>query len=413
MFKNALHQAICKNLDKLEEWYDKKSKEVPFAITTSIDVRDAEFKISSVDANIYPAGFNNICEADRNSAPEIFQKFVNARYGNIKNILLLSEEHTNNPYYWENVYAFSEIIQNAGYEIRISMPVENLQLSEMQTSGGKTLQLTKTTKEGSKLVCEDGFEADLVISNNDFSDPHQEWAQGLDLTMNPPRELGWYQRKKSTHFKHFQSLVNEFAATLDLDPWLLSCPTKSMMDFDTSSEQSKAKLAALVDEMLAEIRSKYDEYNIAATPSVFIKNNAGTYGLAVTQVQSGDEVTAWNNKIRKKMKAAKGGGKVTEIILQEGIPSKVKSDGDTAEPVIYMFGSQLIGGFFRTHSKKGESESLNSPGAVYRRLCMTDLRMEPDQHLEENVYGWLARLSSLAVAYEAKEMGVKFKNYQL
>jgi glutamate--cysteine ligase len=166
--------------------------------------------------------------------------------------------------------------------------------------------------------------------------------------------------------------------------------------------------------MLADIQKKYDEYGIDKEPRVFIKNNAGTYGLAVTQVNSGQEVKEWNNKARKKMKAAKGGAKVTEIILQEGIPSIVKSDdGATAEPVIYMFGCQLIGGFFRTHSKKSENESLNSPGAVFKRMCMTDLRMEPDQHMEENVYGWLAKLSSLAVALEAQDMGVSFLNYRL
>ena len=108
------------------------------------------------------------------------------------------------------------------------------------------------------------------------------------------------------------------------------------------------------------------------------------------------------------MKAAKGGRSVEEVILQEGIPSSVSSDGITAEPAIYMVGCGLAGGFLRAHGKKGKNESLNSPGAVYKRLCVSDLDVSVEGHPLENVYGWLARLGLMAIGLESEAMGVTY-----
>ncbi len=104
------------------------------------------------------------------------------------------------------------------------------------------------------------------------------------------------------------------------------------------------------------------------------------------------------------MKAAKGGREISQVIVQEGIPSRVRSEGFSAEPVIYMVGTELAGGFLRTHGEKGATDSLNSPGAVYRRLCVSDLNVSLEGSPLENVYGWTARLGLLAIAMEAQEL---------
>jgi glutamate--cysteine ligase len=179
-----------------------------------------------------------------------------------------------------------------------------------------------------------------------------------------------------------------------------------------ADETSLKTLSEKVDAMLVRLQKQYDQRGITEKPFVFVKNNAGTYGLAVIRVGSGAEVMDWNYKSRKKMKAAKGGRDVEEVIIQEGIPSHVQAEGGiTAEPVIYMIGTELAGGFLRTHAEKSSSESLNSPGAVYKRLCVSDLNVSLKGHPLENVYGWSARLGVLAIGLEAKEMGISFKGY--
>jgi glutamate--cysteine ligase len=148
----------------------------------------------------------------------------------------------------------------------------------------------------------------------------------------------------------------------------------------------------------------YRKRGLSYKPFLFLKNNQGTYGLGVLKVSSPTDLEKWTYDQRKKMKAAKGGGGVSELIIQEGIPSQVRSEGATAEPVIYMIGSSLAGGFLRTHPSKSESESLNSPGAVYHRLCMADLELKPKDCPMEHVYGWVTRLGFLAVLEELKAL---------
>ncbi len=191
----------------------------------------------------------------------------------------------------------------------------------------------------------------------------------------------------------------------------MSIETEEFLDFDIQSEASRHALADRVDIMISNLRATYRSRGLQQEPFVFVKNNAGTYGLAVIKVNSGAEVKEWSYKSRKKMKAAKGGREVEEVIIQEGIPSIVSSEGASAEPVIYMVGSELAGGFLRTHGEKSSTESLNSPGAVYKRLCVSDLLIKAEGCPMENTYGWTAKLGLLAIGYEAEEMKTTYRNY--
>ena len=60
-----------------------------------------------------------------------------------------------------------------------------------------------------------------------------------------------------------------------------------------------------------------------------------------------------SGKIRKKLKASKGGGAVSGLIIQEGIPTALSSpEGQSAEPVIYMAVRPAGGRIFAEPSKK-------------------------------------------------------------
>jgi glutamate--cysteine ligase len=65
-----------------------------------------------------------------------------------------------------------------------------------------------------------------------------------------------------------------------------------------------------------------------------------------------------------------------------------------------MVGDKLCGGFLRTHQEKSPIDSLNSPGAVYKRLCISDLRVDSTKCPQENVYGWVAKIGMLSIAKE-------------
>ena len=414
MITTTLHKHFCRSNAALMSWYSKKLNGLGFPIYSSYDIRDAGFKISNVDANIYPAGFNNICPVDYETSTELMSEYIRCHYGStVKRVMILTEEHTNNPYYWDNVVAIQGLLEQSGIKTLISVP-RRLE-APFHLISAKGVRVTVESGFGDSQTVKE-FKPDLIISNNDFSNAHEEWGDSiktfLQVPINPPRELGWYQRKKSRYFHFYNQAVSEFTELTQIDPFLLNVKTEVFSNFQIEDDASTQKLAYKVDEMIESLKKDYQDRKIEEAPFVFIKNNSGTYGLAVIRVGSGKDVLEWNYKSRKKMKAAKGGRDVEQVIIQEGIPSHVKSEGSTAEPVIYMIGKDLAGGFLRTHSEKNETESLNSPGAVYKRLCVSDLNVSLEPSPLENVYGWSGRLGLLAIALEARELGAQFAGFQ-
>lgn len=411
MNHQELHRKIVENCEAVEAWFREKSHGLGLPFYSSFDLRDAGFKIGPVDANIFPAGFNNICAVDRENSMDLAKEFLDRFYSPAtKKIVLITEEHTQNPYYWDNVLAIQSILEGAGREVRLAMPKAFDAPIEVLSASGSKATVYSAVRSGGGISIGD-FVPDLLISNNDFSLDYEEWARDLQTPMNPPRELGWYRRRKDRFFKVYNELVGEFGNLLKLDPWTMQVETEVFSDFDVDSEDSRDRLAEKAAVVYERIQKNYKERGIQREPFLFVKNNAGTYGLGVIQVKHPEEIRSWTYKARKKMKAAKGGREITEVIIQEGIPTTVLNDaGKTAEPAIYMIGCQLAGGFLRAHGEKSDEDSLNSPGAVYQRLCIADLQVKMGDCPMENSYGWIAKLSFLSIAREARELGVEFKS---
>lgn len=402
--RTELHRHILSKKNAVCDWFQLKSKNAFIPIYSSYDVRDAGYKVVNVDANIYPAGFNNICPTDKETSIDLMQNYLETRYGaDIQRILLVTEEHTGNPYYWDNVATIKDLIESGGKKVRVGFGTQLPEPITIKSASGHSV-LVESAWGDSPLYKE--FNPQLIVSNNDFSEAHTEWAKTIHLPINPPRELGWYRRKKSDYFKYYNELVTEFADVAGIDPFVFQVRTEHFPQFDINSEDSRKHLSMAVDKFLKDLEASYQKRGINQKPFVFVKNNAGTYGLAVIRVQSAAEILEWTYKARKKMKAAKGGRDVEEVIIQEGIPSIVETDGVVAEPVIYMIGGELAGGFLRTHSQKDSTESLNSPGAIYKKLCVSDLEIRPEGCPMENVYGWTSKIGSLAISMEAANIKV-------
>jgi glutamate--cysteine ligase len=167
-------------------------------------------------------------------------------------------------------------------------------------------------------------------------------------------------------------------------------------------------LAFNVDQMLASIREKYRHYGITDAPFVIVKADAGTYGMGIMTVRDATEVRGLNRKQRNKMAVGKEGLEVTEVIIQEGVPTRETVDGAVAEPVVYMIDRYVVGGFYRVNRERGIDENLNAPGAHYAPLpfagpCNVPPRDAPRVASAPNRfynYGVVARLALLAAAVE-------------
>ncbi|MCB0393753.1 MAG: glutamate--cysteine ligase, partial [Bdellovibrionales bacterium] len=80
MIRDDLHQTLCEKRDSLLKWFQGHRSTLEFPIYLSVDVRDSGYKVASVDANIFPAGFNNICGTDQEAAPAIFKNYLQKHY---------------------------------------------------------------------------------------------------------------------------------------------------------------------------------------------------------------------------------------------------------------------------------------------------------------------------------------------
>lgn len=371
----------------------------------SVDIRDAGYKIAPVDANVFPAGFNNICQTDQEDSSETINLYLENLYPKSnKKIAIITEEHTKNAYYWESVSILKDILSAAGYMVFLTFPRDLTSSLSVKTASGKSLSIEPSEVLDESLKINDEL-CDIVLGNNDFSESRREWASGLP--MNPPRELGWHQRRKSHHFKYYNQFAGEFCEVIGIDPWCLQIETEEFKGGDISNEEGRALVVKEAESLFENLNKKYDSYGISEKPYLFIKNNSGTYGLAVAKLDTPGDILSWNNRKRTKMKAAKGGTSIGGFIFQEGLRSALTIDDNICEPTIYLFGHRLLGGFLRAHGGKDATESLNAPGAIYRKLCVSDLRVNIDGYPMENVYGWIAKLSALAVGQEAKDLNSK------
>ena len=235
--------------------------------------------------------------------------------------------------------------------------------------------------------------------------------QNIEQTVKPPFELGWSTRLKSVHFAHYQDISHEFAKELGLDPWVLAPLFRFCGAVDFQSREGEDCLIKHTDTLLKAIQQKYDECGITEEPFVVIKSDFGTYGMSVLMVKNIEELKQLNRKQRAKMSAAKGGATVTKIIIQEGVHS-FETWGEkesVAEPVVYMIGRQVIGGFYRVHEGRGADENLNAPGMNFEPLAFAEPCNNPcgsDESVNRfYAYGVVARLALLAAARELKEIG--------
>ncbi len=396
MIKDLLHQKIVRHYDKARAWFEGKAGGLSFPFYSSFDLRDSSIKVSPVDANLFPAGFNNICKVDKQGAVFLCQDYLKTHFPSAKNIILLTEEHTHNPFYWDNIHALKTLLEKSGpYSVCVCVPGKNI-------TENKTLNSARGYSIKVFLLKNKIQTGDLIISNNDFS---VDYRLAFSIPVTPPVSAGWRTRRKHSFFKEYNLLAKEFADLIQVEPEHLTIKTKRFKNFNPNSFECLERLKQEVDDFLSDLK-KITYKKSSQAPFVFLKNNSGTYGLGMTSISSAGDIDRWNYKIKKKMKAAKGGGTVNELIIQEGVTSHLKKEGAVAEPVIYLIGPKLTGGFLRTHGEKGMRDNLNSPGAVYRTLCISDLEIEVEGKPMENVYGWIAHLGALALSYELKTLNL-------
>ncbi|KTD29734.1 glutamate--cysteine ligase [Legionella israelensis] len=414
--KGPLHhieEVLLNNIAIIEAWFRKKWQETPPPLTSSVDLRHAKLKLSPVDTNLFPAGFNNLNPDFLPLCIQAAQAALIDYIPDCTRILLLPESHTRNKFYMQSLTVLRDIFVKAGFIVRIgSLDPLLKEPVEIEVDKGNTVLLEPLQRQGDKVGL-DNFNPCLLLLNNDLSSGVPEILQGLNQRIRPTAKLGWTSRLKSSHFQFFEVVAREFAELIQIDPWLINPYFSFVEGVDFMAQEGVEELAEQVDKLLDAIKWKYSDYYIEDTPFVAVKADSGTYGMSVMMVQSGDQIRNMNRKQRKGMAATKGSQKVERVIIQEGVHSfETMPDGAVAEPVVYMIGQYVVGGFYRVHQSKGKDENLNAPGMHFEPLAFAEPCNTPRDDLAPAdstnrfyAYGVIARLATLAAAREIAAIG--------
>ena len=423
IIKSKIATAVFEHRVQIKKWFDEKFTQYPASFYCSVDLRDSGEKIAPVDCNLFPAGFNNICEYDLEASPAIFRKQIEniAKSYSIKvpeKILIIPENHTENKYYLENLYYIKSILEEAGFETAFgryeSNCESNLQTLELTSYSEKKIVESSILKVENTLQTHTGFIPDWIILNNDFSQGYPECLDNVTQPIFPSYKLGWHSRKKSTHFVFYNQLAKELSKVIELDPWHITIESKAVAHVNFNEGVGMDRLTQVATVMFSQLEREHEQRGINRKPALFIKNDAGTYGMGIMVINSIEELTKMNRRTKTKMSTGKNKSTIDQVLVQEGVPTQLSTEGFTAEPVIYMMGEELIGGFIRANSERNDMDNLNSQGMFFKKLCFKDLsdslavkkssEFPEDFPTLEAVYGMVAKLSALAAAMEISQI---------
>ncbi len=388
-----------------------------FPVYTSLDIRDAGWKICAVDVNLFPAGFNNLTIGDRTLGSQKMREFFSAKLLSPPpwNICVVPEAHTTNQGYLENLSGIIKLLEEAGAKVKLLWPGPPIPKPwEVTTRAGDKLTYLPAPMalEGSQAL----------LLNHDLSGGIPAAIKDVNLPTFPSTKLGWFRRRKSTHqeiidgiLKKIQSQVNSF------DPWYFSTESRQVTEINFDDKESIRRLHEEATLLWKSVKENYEKRGINEKARIFLKNDAGTYGLGVMSLEHPDDILSAGSRLKNKMRKGKEFVPVTQVILQETIPTcfvyRNKAQQLIAgEPVLYMVNGLPIGGFMRIHENLGDNaavDNLNQPGSIlepldctkatqsYARPFPTPRGKSPcSQFALKESYGFIARLHAVAAGLE-------------
>ncbi len=397
---NELEQRILDSMPAIERWFRLEWMEHTPVFYTSVDVRNAGFKLAPVDTNLYPSGWNNLTPAMLPLAVQAAMVAIEKICPEAKNLLLIPENNSNNAsntFYLSSIAQLRRVFHMAGLNVRIgSIDPEIKENTPIALPNGESILLEPVIRTGKRLGLK-GFDPCTILLNNELTKGVPGILEELhEQYVLPPLHASGSVRRKSTHYQSYEEVSKRFGKLLGVDPWLINPMFLTCTDVD---------LAVNVDTLLAKIKKKYKEYGIMDKPFVVVKSNHSSQadkqagaGASVMMLRQSSEL-----KDHKDLAIFSG-----ELIVQEGVLTKERMNDAVAEPVVYMMDRYVVGGFYRVHADRGMDENLCSPGSRYVPLAFAEGAELPTPGVKPGasapnrfyMYGVIGRLAMLAASYE-------------
>ena len=363
---NELEQRILESMPAIERWFRLEWMEHTPPIYTSVDLRNAGFKLAPVDTNLYPGGWNNLTTEMLPLAVQAAMAAIEKICPEAKNLLLIPENHTRNTFYLSNVVQLQRIFTQAGLNVRLgTLNPEITEPTEVALPDGESVLLEPLVRTKNRLGLKN-FDPCTILVNNDLSAGTPEVLKHLnEQFLLPPLHAGWSIRRKSTHFEAYEEVAKRFAKMLGMDPWLINPLFERCGDVNFADGTGMDCLRTHTESLLNRIKRKYKDYGINEKPFVVVKADNGTYGMGIMTVRDVADLDALNRKARNKMNVIKDGQTVNDVIIQEGVLTHEHINATVAEPVVYMLDRYVVGGFYRVHADRGVDENSERPRSEF------------------------------------------------
>ena len=370
---NELEQRVLESMPAIERWFRLEWMEHTPPFYSSVDIRNAGFKLAPVDTNLYPGGWNNLTQEMLPLGVQSAMAAIEKICPEAKNLLVIPENHTRNTFYLSNLAQLKRIFHMAGLNVRIgSIDPDIKEPTNIDLPGGGSVLLEPVVRSRRRLGLKD-FDPCTILLNNDLStgipgileDIHEQY-------LLPPLHAAWSVRRKSNHFHSYEEVSKRFGKMLGIDPWLINPMFNKCGEVNFTEGTGMECLTTNVDALLTKIRKKYKEYGINEKPFVVVKADNGTYGMGIMTVREVKDLEELNRKTRNKMSVIKDGQEVSDVIIQEGVLTNERINDAVAEPVVYMMDRYVVGGFYRVHAERGIDENLNAPGSSFVPLAFAE-----------------------------------------
>ena len=407
-----LEKKILEATPAIERWFRLEWQEHTPPFYCSVDLRNAGYKLAPVDTNLFPGGFNNLSTEMLPLTVQAAMAAIDKYCPDARNLLMIPEVNTRNPMYLQNVARLMQIFRQTGLHVRLgSLSPDVTQPTPLALPDGNMLVVEPLVRSanGRRVGLAD-FDPCTILLNNDLSSGIPAILENIhEQSLLPPLHAGWALRRKSNHFKAFDEVAKKFGKLIEIDPWLVNPLHSKVGEVDLQQDVGTEQLADAVSALLSKIKKKYKEYGMKEQkPFVIVKPDAGTYGMGVMTVKDASEVRDLSRAQRNKMTVIKDGVAVTDMIVQEGVPTFESINDAVAEPVVYMIDRYVVGGFYRVHAERGIDQNLNAPGSQYVPLAFAQQHAVPDLKAKPGtaapnrfyVYGVVARLGLLAASLE-------------
>ncbi len=407
---NELEQRILDSMPAIERWFRLEWMEHTPPFYTSVDVRNAGFKLAPVDTNLFPDSWNILTPAMLPLAVQAAQAAIEKICPEARNLLIVPDNHLHNTFYLSNLAQLRRVFQMAGLNVRIGSINPDVKKSvTMELPHGESITLEPVVRTKGRIGVKD-FDPCTILLNNDL----RAGVPGIleDLTQQyllPPLHAGWSSRRKSAHAKAFEEVSKRFGKLIGVDHWLINPMFDKCAEVDFSSEDGMQALIAKTEGLLSKIRKKHKEYGIKEKPFVVLKPDNGDPRMAILTLRDAKELEALRTQVLSHAGAAPGGKPpIFDVLLQEGVLTCERVNDAVAEPVVYMMDRYVVGGFYRVHAERGVDENLNAPGARFVPLAFEKSSQLPQPGVKPGaslpnrfyMYGVIGRLAMLAASYE-------------